>query len=84
MVVLGIADDVTQQETLEVFLWDGYPLQHSRIQGHIGEGDVLRTADRSFEKQNIKLDVTIGIRKTLKFKPFFLTFKTCIDRHITH
>lgn len=70
MVALGIADDVTQQETSEVFLWDGRPLQRSRIHGHVGEGDVLRTADRSFEKQNIKLDVTIGIRKTLKFNPY--------------
>lgn len=85
MVALGIADDVTQQETSEVFLWDGRPLQRSRIHGHIGEADVLRTADRSFEKQNIKLDVTIGLRKTLKFNLFFfLTFNTCICRHITH
>lgn len=46
-------DGVTQQETTEVFLRDGRPLQPSRIQGHIGEGDVLRAADRSFEEQNI-------------------------------
>lgn len=50
VVVLSIADCVTQQETSEVFLWDERPLKHSRIQGHIGEGDVLRTTNWSFEK----------------------------------
>lgn len=50
VVVFGIGDDVTQQETSEVFLWDDRPLQHSRIQGRIGESYVLRTTNWSFEK----------------------------------
>lgn len=48
VVVLSIADFVTQQETSEVLLWDDRPLQHSRIQGHIGEGYVLRTSNWGF------------------------------------
>lgn len=57
VVRLRVVDDVTQQETSDVILREGRPLQHQWIQRCIVAVDVCRSADRSFGSDERKLTV---------------------------